>query len=112
MNATIEKPITATEPKAKAVSPGLTEKQILNRLRKLDAIEAQIKTLEADKQRIRAEILGDAEAVTIDSDVLKLDAGKEAYKRFDSTSFKKDMPDAYERYLVTAFRAKFRYKIK
>lgn len=111
MNTTLEK-VKATEQIADVGSPGLTERQIYNRLKKIDALKAQIKTLETEEQKLRAEILGDAEAVAIDSDWFTLDAGKEPYKRFDSTLLKKEQPEVYSQYLGTAFRAKFRYKIK
>lgn len=112
METTMEKAVTMAKPKAEVTVPGLTERQILNRLHKLDAIKKQMDELKKEMEAIKSEIMGNAEAVTIDSEKFKLDAGKEAYKSFDSTAFKKDQPDVYKSYVKVAFRSKFRFTFK
>lgn len=99
---------TAAEP----VPAGLSERQIYNRLVKIADLDARIKELTAARDALRAEIIGDADAVTIDCSKFTLDAGRENYKQFDSKAFKAAHADLYAEYQKTASRAKFRFKFK
>lgn len=110
MQTTVERIATTTPEAAVVAAPGLTERQIMNRLKKHAELKAQIKALTAEKDAIEAEIMGAAEAVAIDCEKFMLDAGKEPYKTFDGKAFKADHPDMYAAYQKQSARSKFRYK--
>lgn len=113
MNAVLEKPVTQTaEAAQKAQEVSLSERQILNRLRKLEAVEAQIKALEAQKEALRAEIIGDAQEVMIDNAVYNLSFRQIVSRRFDSKAFSADHPQIYERYKKPVTSSRFTYRFK
>lgn len=111
MQSTVERTITTPEA-ATVAAPGLTERQIYNRLKKYADLDAQVKALKEEMDALKAEIMGDAEAVAIDCDKFALDAGRESYRQFDSKALKADHPDIYAEYQKQTTRAKFRFKFK
>lgn len=114
MNAVKEKPVTqaAQEAAQKQTDICLSERQILNRLRKLEAIEAQIKKLEAEKESLRAEIIGDAQEVMIDNPVYSLQFRQIVSRRFDSKTFSADYPQLYDKYRRPVASSRFTYRFK
>ena len=90
--------------------PGLTTRQINNRLDKIADIDAQIKALEAQRDTLKKEI---TDAMT--SDTLETGAYKVTYKeittnRFDSKSFKADHAKLYAAYTKPSTSRRFTYK--
>lgn len=100
------------EAAVKTAEVGLTERQIYNRLRKLEAVEAQIKALEAEKASIRAQIIGEAEEVMIDNAMYSLSYKTIISRRFDSKAFSAVHPDLYEAFRSPQASSRFTYKFK
>lgn len=103
---------TTSAPAVDTVPAGLSERQIYNRLQKIQDLENTIKMLTAERDAIRADIMRDAESMLIDCKLFKLDAGRESTTSFDGKAFKADHPEMYAEYLKPGSRSKFRYKFK
>ena len=91
----------------------MTEKMIDNRIRKSDALDAQIKALEAEKKALEQEVkdyMGDTEEVITKTYIVKWT--KYSSNKFDSKAFQKDRPKVYEKYLKPIESRRFSYKEK
>ena len=104
----VEAPQAAQE----AAGRSLTERQIYNRLRKLEAIEAQIDALEKQKAELRAEIIGEAQEVTIDNTLYSVQYRQIVSRRFDSKAFSAAHPKLYEEFKKPSASSRFTYKFK
>lgn len=85
-------------------------KAINNRAKKIKEIEAQIKVLEAEADAIKAELKADLESKELD-EVVTADYTIR-YKvvvssRFDTTTFKKEFADLYNRYTKSSESKRF-----
>ena len=79
----------------------MTERMILNRIKKLDAIAAQQKALEEQAEAIRNEIKADMEEKGVDeiSAFGRIARWKEIISnRLDSKALKAALPDVYSQY--------------
>ena len=91
----------------------LTNRQIENRIRKIEALEEQIEALKEQADEIKDELK--AELTERNIEVLETENGKVVrYQfiggwRFDSKRFKKEMPDMYNDYLTAT--SSFRFTI-
>lgn len=102
----------AVEAPQKPVEVTLTERQIFNRLKKLEAVEAQIKALEEQKDALRAEIIGDAQEVMIDNPLYSVQYRQIVSRRFDSKAFSAAHPKLYEEFKKPSVSSRFTYKFK
>ncbi len=88
----------------------MTEKMIENRIKKLRAIEAQQKELEAAAEAIRAELKADMEQKGVDELKTKdfIVRWKEIISsRLDSKALKAALPDVVERFTKTTTTRRF-----
>ena len=97
-----------TAPEKKA----LTERQILNRLRKIADAEKQKKALEDYIASLKIELIGDADAVAIDAEKFSLKYTPVETSRIDSKRLKTERPDVYADYLTASKSHRFSYKLK
>ena len=91
----------------------MTDKQLNNRMKKLQALEGQIDELKKQLESIKDEVKADLDEKNVDEH----DTG--AYviryklisqKRLDSTSLKSELPDVYAKYSKDSSYKKFTYK--
>ena len=88
----------------------MTEKMIENRVKKLQAIEAQQKELEAQADAIRAELKADLEEKGVDELKTKnfILRWKEIISsRLDSKALKATLPDVYSRFCKPSTSRRF-----
>lgn len=88
----------------------MTNRQIENRIKKLQEIESQIAALEQDADAIRSEIKADMEEKGIDELQTKnfFIRWKEIFSnRLDSKALKAQMPDVYKMFVTTASCKRF-----
>lgn len=111
MNVVAER-TDAVQAAQEAAEVTLSERQIYNRLRKIATIETQVKALEAQKDALRAEIIGDAQEVMIDNPLYNLQFRQIVSRRFDSKKFSADYPQLYEEYRKPSTSTRFTYKFK
>lgn len=107
MTTTTRTNAAATE----TMTVGLTSRQIDNRAKKLQSLEAQIKALEAEKAALQDEIkadMGDAEEISTGKFIIKFQTITS--NRFDSTAFKKDHPEEYAAYTKASTSRRFTLK--
>lgn len=91
----------------------LTDRQINNRLAKLEALEAEKKELEALMEALKDELkaeLGDLEHYETAS--YKLNYTNVTTERLDSKALKKALPDVYGTYAKTTESRRFSYYAK
>ena len=87
-----------------------TNKQLNNRIHKLQALEEQKKALEDQIAAVKEDIqtdMGDAEI--IETDLFKIHYTKVFGSRFDSRRFKKEQADIYSRYQIQTETRRFSY---
>ena len=94
------------------VTEGLTDRQILNRLKKLQDAEQRKKDAEREIEALRAEIIGDAERLDINADAFAVKYTLVTSARIDSKRLKEERPDIYAEYTKEITSARFTYKIK
>lgn len=91
----------------------LTDRQVNNRIAKLEDIEAQIKALEAEANKVKDELkadMGDLEHYETAS--YKLNYTNVTTERLDSKALKKALPDVYGTYAKTTESRRFSYYAK
>ena len=89
-----------------------TLKQYENRIRKLDALEAQKAALESEIAALKAEIqtdMGDTEAIETDRFIIRWPVI--VSNQFDSSAFKADHGELYEAYRRPKESRRFTYKL-
>jgi len=91
----------------------MTNRQLDNRMKKLEELEAQIKALEKQLESVKDEVKADLEEKNEDeyntgSYVIRYKLVSQ--KRLDSTSLKSDLPDVYAKYSKESSYKKFTYK--
>lgn len=89
---------------------GLTDRQLDNRLDKLAALDAEIKTLKEQADALKAEIIEGMNGEHHETSRYKINNTLVNSTRFDSTSLKKDMPDIYKLYAKPNNYNRFTYK--
>ena len=93
----------------------MTEKMIENRVKKLQAIEAQLKELEAAADAIRAELKADLEEKGVEELQTKnfLLRWKETVSnRIDSKALKAALPDVYRQFCKASVSRRFHHRVK
>ena len=88
----------------------MTERQLENRLKKLQALEAQKKELEEQAEALKAEIKADMESKGLDELKTKnftVRWKEVASNRFDSTSFKKQYNELYKQFTKVSCSKRF-----
>lgn len=91
----------------------LTNRQINNRINKLEELAREIKELEALQDAIKDELkahMGDSEH--IETELYKLNYAKVETERLDSKALKNDLPDVYGKYTKTTKSRRFSYSDK
>lgn len=88
----------------------MTSKQIDNRARKLEALEAEIKALEDQAEAVKAELKAELE----DQGVEEINTGAFVIRwkaiissRFDSKAMKLELPEIYSKYLKQTSSMRF-----
>lgn len=90
----------------------LTERQILNRIRKYEDAKARAKEAEKEADAIRAELIGDREAFDLSTDAYSLMLTPFRKAVFDSKSFRADHPDLWEQYQTSRTETRFTARVK
>lgn len=90
-----------------------TMKQYENRLRKLDALKAEIERLKREADAVKDDIINDMTAETIDNDVFKMSAKLTERKTVDRKEVEKRLSaDEFAACLKATVYIDFRYKLK
>lgn len=90
-----------------------TVRQYENRLRKLDAIKAEIERLKKEAEAVKDDIINDMTAETIDNDVFKMSAKLTERKTVDRKEVEKRLSaDEFAACLKATVYIDFRYKLK
>lgn len=89
----------------------LSERQIDNRIKKIEELKAQIESLEVELESLKDELKADLSNKELDE--LATSNYVVSYKlieskRFDSKTFKEDHPDMYDIYSTTSSCRRFR----
>lgn len=90
----------------------LTERQILNRLRKIDELKAKVKEANDAIKALQSEILGDAESLAVDNAKYTLSYKDEGGYRLDTKLLKQAHPDIIKLYSKWTPKMTFRYSLK
>lgn len=98
----------------KAATPKkeLTERQTLNRLHKIADAELRKKEAEKEIEAIRAEIIGEAENLSIDNELYKISYTAVTSSRIDTKRLKEEKPKIYADYLKESCSMRFTYTIR
>lgn len=91
----------------------MTNKQIDNRIEKLETLEAQIKALEKQAEAVKDELkaeLGDSEH--LETAKHRLNWARVLTERLDSKALKADRPEVYSEYVKTTESRRFSYSTK
>ena len=94
------------------VYTGLTERQILNRLKKIAEAERRKKELEKEIETLRAEIIGDAEMLARETADFIVRYTPVTTERIDTKRFKEDHPALAAAYTKGTTSMRFSYKLK
>lgn len=89
-----------------------TERQILNRLRKMDALKAEADLLKAEADSIRAELVSALGVCEIDNDYFKLKYTEYEEHGLDTKTLKKERPELWETFPKVTHKTRFTYSVK
>lgn len=90
-----------------------TTKQYENRLRKLDALKAEIERLKKEADAVRDDIINDMTSECIDNDIFKMSAKLTERKTVDRKEVEKRLSaDDFAACLKATVYIDFRYKLK
>lgn len=90
-----------------------TIRQYENRLRKLDAIKAEIERLKKEAEAVKDDIINDMTAETIDNDVFKMSAKLTEKKTVDRKEVEKRLSaEEFAECLKVSVYIDFRYRLK
>lgn len=93
------------------IEKGLTDRQVLNRLKKIDELKKLVKDTDAEIKALQEEITGGCEC-TYDTARFTVTFRDEPQSRVDTARLKKELPDVAAAYTKTAPRMVFRYAFK
>lgn len=89
-----------------------TERQILNRLRKMDTLKAEADALKTEADNIRAELISALGTCEIDSDYFKLKYTEYEEHGLDTKKLKKERPELWETFPKVTTKSRFTYSVK
>lgn len=99
-----------TVPEITVVTPaGLTDRQIDNRMKRIQELDAEIKRLQAERDELKEQV---AAAVTGERSTAHFTVRNQEVtaQKFDSKAFKADHPKMYADYCKAATSFRFTYK--
>lgn len=94
------------------IRPGLTDRQVNNRMKKIADLDAEIKRLQQQRDEIADEIKNAMTTDTIETAAYKVTYKDVTSTRFDSKAFKAEYPDIYKEYCKTSTCKRFTYTAK
>lgn len=92
--------------------PVLTDRQIDNRMRKVADLDAQIKALKAQRDKLVAEVAEALPGEHYETGAYKINNTTVKSNRFDSKQFKADHPKQYAQYCKESTTTRFSYTVK
>ena len=95
-----------------APSKALTTRQVYNRVLKIAELEKQKKELDEKIKSLRAEIIGDADALDISDARFSVKYTPVLTSRLDTKRLKTDHPDIYAQYEKETASTRFSYTLK
>lgn len=95
-----------------AIENRLTDRQILNRLKKLEELKRVEKETKAAIDAIKADIIGDAQKIDLDTAAFSVKLTPFEKTVFDGKRLKEELPEIYAAYCSTKAESRFTYKIK
>lgn len=108
----MEKTAVFVAPETVERAGGLTARQVLNRLKKIADAERRKAEADAEIKALRAEIVGDADAVSMETPAFIVRYTPTTSNRVDTARLKKLYPDVYAECVAPSTSYRFSYKIR
>ena len=90
----------------------LTDRQILNRLKKMDALKREADALKEEAENIRSGLIAALGQCDISNDLFRLKYTEYQSRGLDTKKLKSEMPELWERFPKTSQTSRFTYEVK
>lgn len=90
----------------------LTDRQILNRLKKMDALKREADALKEEAENIRADLIAALGQCDKDNDMFRLKYTEYESKGLDTKKLKGEFPELWDMFPKTTKTSRFTYEVK